>query len=218
MTSPFHYCEVKLVSNSNRTRFNDEKLIYDLDEGTWYSLTDCIWAEDRIKLPGKLSVATKYKDHASFFLNTLEIKKPDLGMHIVSLIQKSSGSPDKDEILQEMRNICALSPDPGVLHTKLRDCKCFPVKNLSGHIEWLSSAHQYAIVDRDDYGRLFTGIVKILDLTLEEVHSVKPLLRGLDLEKNCLSNVVEEETRVETSRVNNVLTEDIRRKAYAIAR
>lgn len=139
-------------------------------------------------------------------------------MHIDSLLQKASSNPNKDEILQEMMNICALSPDPTTLRAKLRECKCFPVKNPSGHIEWLSSVYQYAIVDRNDYRELFAGTVKILDFTLEEVHSVKQLLKGLNMEKHYFSIVVEEETRAETSRINSALTASIRRKAYAIAR
>jgi hypothetical protein len=139
-------------------------------------------------------------------------------MHIASLIEKSSGSPDKETILQEMLNICALNPKVEILKAKLMDCRCFPVRNLSGEIEWLESTKRFAIVDRADYAGMFRDKVNTLEFTLEEVHSVKVLLLGLDLEKKYLSNAATEETEVEEAMADSLLTADLRSKAYAITR
>jgi len=196
----------------------DCKLVYQKSKGLWHSPTGCIWAEDHIQLPGKFSLATAYKGHATFFLHVLKIPKPNLAMHIASLIEKSTDSPDKEMILQEMLNICALNPNAETLQAKLKDCRCFPVHMLSGEIEWLDSTKRFAIVDRVDYAAMFRDKVNTLEFTLEEVHSVKVLLLGLNLEKEYISNAATEETEVEEAMADSLLTADLRSKAYAITR
>lgn len=117
-----------------------------------------------------------------------------------------------------MRNICALNPKPDDLWPKLSNCKCFPVRKPFNEVEWSSCSGAFAIVDRTDYGTLFRGKIAILDFSREEVHSLKVFLQGLKLEPKHLSNAVSEETRVEGGVFNEELTNDLRRKAYAIAR
>ena len=203
------------------------KLVYQKAKGSWHPPSDCVWAEDHIQLPGKFSLATAYKGHAIFFLQVLRIPKPNLAMHIASLIEKSSDSPDQDTILQEMHkkmilqemlNICALNPKAESLQAKLMDCKCFPVRKPSGEIEWLDSTKRFAIVDRADYAVMFRDKVNTLDFSLEEVHSLKVLLVGLNLEKHYLSNATTEETEAEEAMADSPLTVDLRSKAYAITR
>lgn len=197
----------------------EKELVYDPKEGYWYAPTECIWAEDFIQLPGKFSVATTYKEHASFFVNILDIEKPDLGMHIAALIAKISlRIPDKEGILHKIKNICALNPERTVLEENLQDCACFPVRMPSGGVEWLSSTDSFAIVGRIEYGTMFSDRVETLDLSLEEVHSVRVFLIGLNLEKLFLSNAVKEETGVEDAIADVVLTGNLRRKSYAITK
>jgi len=209
---------MNLESNLHREYMENCKLVYQKAKGLWHPPTGCIWAEDHIQLPGKFSLATAYKGYATFFLHVLKIPKPNLAMHIASLIEKSSDSPDKETILQEMLNICALNPNVETLKAKLMDCRCFPVRKLSGEIEWLDSTKRFAIVDRADYAGMFRDKVNTLEFTLEEVHSVKVLLLGLSLEKKYLSNAATEETEVEEAMADSLLTADLRSKAYAITR
>ena len=42
--------------------------MYQEDKNLWHPPTNCIWAEDRIQLPGKGSLATTYRGHEQFFL------------------------------------------------------------------------------------------------------------------------------------------------------
>lgn len=139
-------------------------------------------------------------------------------MHVSALIQKASHHPNKQSVLQEMRNICALNPTPKVLWKNLSNCKCFPVRKPLGEVLWASCLDSFFIVDRADYGNLFRDRIAMLDFTLEEAHSVKPIFLGLKLESKFLSNSVVENTRVEDGVYNSALTNDLRRKAYAIAR
>lgn len=113
----------------------EEELVYDERKGQWHPPSKCIWAENRIHLPGMISLATTYKSNAAFFLQTLKIKKPDMIMHINALITRSLASPDKKIVIQEILNICALNPNPEVVQTTLANCACFPVRNPSGEIQ-----------------------------------------------------------------------------------
>jgi len=182
----------------------------------------CVWAEDRIRLPGKVSLATAYKGHQSFFKQVLGISKPDLLMHILALEQKVADipdNPDQEAVLEEMLNISALNPPPGALK-RLADCKCFPVKLPlpSNSIEWHNRLDDFAIIDRREYGEQFGGKIRMLDLSLEKVHSIRGFLDGMDLERKYLSNAVTRKTSAEHGSLHRLLTEDLRKKAYAICR
>ena len=139
-------------------------------------------------------------------------------MHVRALVQKASRNPDTEQILQEMRNICALNPAQGDLWTDLSDCACFPVRHPSGEIRWLSYANDFAVVDRSEYGNMFRNKIMTLNFSLEEVHSLKRFLLELDMGSKFLSKAVVEETRVQDGVLDEELTNDFRRKSYAICR
>lgn len=119
--------------------------------------------------------------------------------------------------MQEMLNICAFNPIPKSLE-ELSACKCLPVKLRSGAIDWQDRSGQFAIIDRREYGELFSGRVNFLDFTLEEVHSLRSLLVGLGLEDRYTSKTVQETTTVRGGLASERLSKDLRRKAYAICR
>jgi hypothetical protein len=164
------------------------------------------------------SLATAYTGFESLFKNVLGIKTPSLAMHILSLVQKVQENPEKQIVLQEIRNICALSPKSADLKIKLSDCKCLPVRRSSGETEWLTPSGAFAIIDRREYGDLFRNEISTLDFSLEEVHSIQVFLHGLGLEGRYMSRAVKKETTVQGGQLDQRLTEDLRRKAYAICR
>jgi hypothetical protein len=139
-------------------------------------------------------------------------------MHILALQKRALENPEKESILREMKNICALNPSADVLQTKLSDCKFLPVRRSSGEIEWMASTSDFAVVDRREYRDIFRNKIDMLDLSLEEVHSLNLFLNCLGLEGRYMSRVVEEETMVRDGQPNDQLTNDLRRKAYAICR
>jgi hypothetical protein len=191
--------------------------VYNTVDKSWHSPSDCIWARDTIQIPGKVSVATMYKGHSNFFQDVLQIKKPDLAMHIKALKQRAAETPDRAAIMREMVNICALDPAAGALDT-LSECKCLPVKRTSGEVDWVACSEDFAIIDRLEYGDIFRGKVDVLDFSLEEVHRISQFLFGLKLQGRYMSRRVEEKTGVEGGTLNRRLTEDLRKKAYAISR
>ena len=138
-------------------------------------------------------------------------------MHVVALEQKASEHPDRREIMQEMMNISAFSPTSEAVKD-LSDTKCLPVKLPSGEIHWLSKRGSFAIIDRREYGEAFAGRINILDFSLEEVHSIRPFLLALGLEKRYMSRAVTEHTTVQGGSFSQCHSDDLRNKAYAICR
>ncbi|KAF2188895.1 hypothetical protein K469DRAFT_748131 [Zopfia rhizophila CBS 207.26] len=199
-----------------RSRF-DDGLVYNPNSQSWHNPSACVWAEDRIRLPGKVSLATIYTSQESFFCKVLAIPKPNLRMHIISLKQKALENPDRQQIFQEMLNICALKPTAEALKG-LSGCNCLPVTLTSRQKKWVDHSSDFAIVDRREYAEIFDGKISMLDFSLEEVHSLRPFLLGLGLKDRYMSNAIREETAVCNGLLSQDLTNDLRRKAYAIFR
>lgn len=149
----------------------------------------------------------------------LEVKTPNLDMHVLALEQKVLQSANKQTIIEEMQNICGLNPTPRSLK-RLSTCKCFPVKISSDQVEWVHCSSEFAVVDRDELGMLFekTGMVRMLDFSLEEVHSIKLFLYAMGLQNRYLSVAAVEKTSVQDSSLEPFLTSELGRKAYAICR
>ena len=138
-------------------------------------------------------------------------------MHVEALKRKASNDPDKRDIFQAVLNICAFNPTPETLE-KLSDCKCLPVKLKSGIRQWCDRSGRFAIVDRREYERSFAGKIDVLDFSMEETHAIKPFLLGLGLEERYMSKAVKEETKALDGSIDQRLTQDLRKKAYAICR
>lgn len=200
-----------------RSRVEEQSLIYYSQGQSWHCPSACIWAEDNIQLPGKVSIATAYKGRKAFFTKILGVMKPTLELHISALEDKIAKGSSKGEVVLEMLNICAYSPEPKALEG-LRDCKCFPVMYANGTTAWLDRSGIFSIVDRRDYGELFAGQLTLLDLSLEDVHSLKYFLHGLGLADRYMSAAVQEQTQTPDGRLHKRLTTNLRNKAYAISR
>lgn len=149
-------------------------------------------------------------------MRTVGVIRPNLELHLRALEQRAAENPNKQIILQEIKNICAYEPETDAL-SNIRNCKCFPVKS-SGSITWESCSAVFAIADRKDYLEAFSGRLAMLDLTLEETHSIRWFLDALDLADRYLSQATKEETSVEGGALDNRLTSQLRRKSYAMCR
>ena len=125
-------------------------------------------------------------------------------MHINALVQQTADSSDKHVLLQEMVNICAFDPTRDDLK-RLDNCKCFPVRSQPGIVNCISRSTDFAIIDRREYGALFTEKLNMLDFTLEEVHSIRTFLNGMGLEERYLSKAVKPKTSAEGGSLNQEL-------------
>ena len=202
----------------NSKTFKTSRLVYGRGDKSWHSPETCVWAKDNIKLPNKLSIASTYAKQETFFTIILGVPVPTAEMHVRALIDITAKDPDKDRILLELKNICAFLPLSEHLYLKLRSCACFPVREPSGQIVWQSSKDEFAIADRKEYGVTFRDKLNILDLSLEEVHSVDSLLKKLDLKKRYMSLTVTEGTSALDGDSDGKLSRDLQRKSWAICR
>jgi len=159
----------------------------------------------------------QYGSLESFFTGVLKIEAPSLELHVKGLKQAASSSPTFDDIKQRIRNICQFGPKEEDLDDLL-DCNCLPVNCADGSLAWMSSEDDFAIDDRREYLELFRDKIDILRFSLEEVHEFKPFLMGLGLEYQYLSKLVVLNTSAEGGEMNELLTVNLRRKAYAICR
>jgi hypothetical protein len=192
-------------------------LIYSSKLKKWYTPTDCVWADDRIQLPEKLSMRSEFKQCENLFLGVLEISKPNLKMHIKALLQKARAKANSGEILREIRNICALNPTIESVQP-LENEKFLPVRFPSGYVELVGISQSFILADSREHEAIFKSKVAMLDFSLEEIHSIKGFLSLLRLENRNISKIVAEETSVEDGVLNQPLTDVFRRKAYAVCR
>src|ERR1700759_5757828 len=96
-----------LLININRDAFKNKRLIFDHKDQDWYYSDDCIWAEDKIKLPGLVSIADQYRSTEKFFLDILEIESPQLEMHIDALKSEAeSAQPSRERGGEFSEGIC----------------------------------------------------------------------------------------------------------------
>jgi hypothetical protein len=223
------YGSLALETGSNRSlhtisseelqeRFEDDQLIYDSKSNSWFKSTDCIWAEERIRLPKMFSMAEQYREHKDFFLKTIKVEEPRLDMHIVALKQKAAQAfKTRDEIHQIIVNICQFNPSSRELE-QLADCACFPVVSSSGSESWTCSTGVFAISDRAEYWRLFKGKIDLLNFTLEEVHAIEVFLRAMGQRSKYMSQSVEFRTKATGGVKDDKRTATFNRKAYAICR
>ncbi|RDW88871.1 hypothetical protein BP6252_00903 [Coleophoma cylindrospora] len=118
-----------------------------------------------------------------------------------------------------MQNICALDPNQKSME-KLLNCKCFPVRTPNRDIIWMARNEEFAIVDRSELENLFTGKIKMLDFSLEEVHDIDLFFHALGLQTCYLSKLTSHETKVfgSTAAKTRNLIEHLRGRAFAIAR
>jgi hypothetical protein len=193
-------------------------LIFDRKDQDWYYLCDCIWAEDKIRLPGLVSIADQYFMVQDFFVDILEIESPQLEMHINALkLEAKAENPTRARVLELIECICGYDPSPREL-SELENCKCFPVNVPGQELEWMACSGIFAVGDRRKYLELFRDKIPWLDFSLEEIHSYEKFFSRLGIHKKFLSVIIRAETDASETSIHNQLTMDVRRKAYAICR
>lgn len=101
---------------------------------------------------------------------------------------------------------------------ELKGSNIFAVKPKNGKSTFTSSAAEFAIIDRLEYGSAFAGKIALLEYTVEEVRACRSLLLALGLKRRHLSELVEETTTVQNGAINTELSQSFRLKAYALFR
>ena len=194
----------------------DEALIFDHKSRDWHPSSHCIWAEDKIRLPGLVSIADQYQMVEEFFVGVLKIESPELEMYIDALKSEAT-NPARARVFELIECLCGYDPSPREL-SELENCKCFPVNVPGEGQKWMDCSGAFAVGDRRVYVELFRSEIPLLDFSLEEIHSSEIFLSGLGIDMKFLSVIARAETDASETSVHRMLTSDVRRKAYAICR
>jgi hypothetical protein len=197
--------------------FEQEELVYIPNKKIWQSLSSCLWSEDPVQIPRKVSIGTLYAPLEDFFVRILGVARPNLDLHVQALRELANGEPEFEEVKDIIRQISAMEPSEEALFG-LRGSKILPVKFRDGRIRLESIMIDFAIVDRPEYGMAFDGKLSILNYTLEEVRFYRPFLLALGLERRYMSEMVEEISMVSAGVLEPCLTNDFEQKAYALFR
>jgi len=145
------------------------------------------------------------------------VPKPNLNMHIQALKELANGNTAIEEIKDTIRKISLMEPSRDAL-VDLHTSKIFPVKFPDGRIRLESIRTDFAIIDRFEYGVAFEGKVSVLNCTLEEVQEYRSFLLPLGLGGRYMSKIIEEKSMVTGGDLHPRLSNEFRRKAYALFR
>jgi len=149
----------------------------------------------------------------------LGVDMPTLEIHIEELQILCDNATDVpfEQIKGLIREINLWNPVKNNVQ-ELRGKKILPVNDINGHKSLMRPKDTFAIVDRQKYGDIFTGQVATLDFALGEVRSIKTFLSALGLDNRYMSHLANETSKVGDAVEEPTLSEDFRRRAYALVR
>ena len=156
---------------------------------------------------------------ARFLCGTAGSKVPTLEIHIeeLQILCNNATEIPFEQIKGLIREISLWKPVENNVQ-ELRDKKILPANSKHGRKILMSPMDTFTIVDRRKYGEIFTGKVAILDFALEEIRSIKTFLSALGLDDRYMSRLANETSEAEDAVEEVTLSEDFRRRAYALVR
>jgi len=195
--------------------------VYFWPEKKWYSPESCIWS-GKAEIEGEATISTHYANLENLFVRVLKVKTPSLPTLVQELKRISSSSPSVDKVKNLIWQINLMNPSAEDL-SPVYHSKIFPVRKGNAAPELCSRETKFAIIDRQELGNAFKTEVSILDFPqIEEVWKLQSFLSGLELQEHYLSKSISKEScsthDLKGLQTENRLTEDLRRKAYALYR
>lgn len=144
---------------------------------------------------------------------------PTLEIHVEELLSLCNNATNIpfEQIKGLIREIDLWKPVDNNVQ-ELKDKHVLPVNDKHGRKKLMTPNDTFAIVDRQKYGDIFTRKVASLDFALEEVRSIKTFLSALGLNNRYMSHLANETSEVGDAVEEVTLSEDFRRRAYALVR
>jgi hypothetical protein len=198
--------------------FQEHEFIYAPSTEQWCAPTSCLWAEST-SIVDKLAIAAEYPDLKTFFVDNLQIDTPNVEMYIRELqrLEEEQGNASLERVKELISEINLREPRSEQLQPLL-SLHILPVKDRKGSTKLKTPTDDFAIVDRLEYGDAFKGKLHTLDLTLEEVHTLRHFLKAMELEDRYMSRAVKEDTNVRGGSEDLALSNEFRERARAIYR
>jgi hypothetical protein len=207
-----------------RDCFEAEKLVF--ADGGWYAPSSCLWTSS-IDISWMVTIGTAYAlpGLEPFFLVHLHVRAADMEILTKELIQKATATAEPDitemkkviMVIGSMFNQDTTNEEYKGLLSHLQNVNFVPVRNGDAEAELHSIASDFAIVDHTRYAEAFRDCAAFLDFDIEEVRVLHPLLMLFGLEQRLLSRAVKEDALYNGVNIKNeALTEDLRRRSYAL--
>jgi hypothetical protein len=203
----------------NRNKFETYNLVYLPSSEIWCPPSACVWTPAS-KVGEQFGVAEAYGELKDFFVGKLSIREPTAWTYIAELKNLSTEvPPDSEKIKQTLQTIQQLNPT-SFHYDSIQHLKCLPIKLADGSTQLASATDPFLIIDRIEYGSLFSGSVTILDLNLQETHELQSSISALGLTNRYMSSLVTEQTTVRgpSTQPSAILSRNFRYKAKAIYR
>ncbi|RSL61952.1 hypothetical protein CEP54_005994 [Fusarium duplospermum] len=232
------YCEVLLIDDSLIQRKSTTCDVYLPDDNPlgpqellrpikggcdgWHQVAECLWASE-IDLPGWAILEPYYEDLENFFVEFLGVKTLSLELVYRELNRLGSSSDTAREEIEpniwSLNSFLSAGVQPPDAKTLL-DRRIFPVRYPDGHVRLEKATVEFAIVDREQLGDIFKPRAKTLDFDLDEVRMLEPTLTWLGLGERCLSEAVQEVSRVQGPSKEPLSTPErsIKPRAHALYR
>ena len=164
-------------------------------------------------------IGAQYPDLREVFVERLGVDLPTLELYVEELQNLCNNAIDVpfEQIKGLIREISLWKPVENDVQ-ELKDNDILPANDKHGHKVLLSPMDTFAIIDRQKYGDIFAEKVATLDFTLDEIRSIKPFLSALGLDDRYTSHLANETSGVGDAIEDMTLSEDFRRRAYALVR
>lgn len=211
----------------SRTSFQKQPIIFASinQKWGWFRISECVWSIEGASI-GKACLEPVYPDLAELFVDCLGVSKLSFALVCQHVAEIGNEVRDILYIKSLLWSLRALLPPPGgevaraTFTDDLKSSRIFPVNVPGGPTQVLTARDEFAIVDRQQYGDAFAGKAKMLDLTVEEVHRLKPVVEWAGLTGRYLSNSAVERTRFESQQrlEDKYLTRTLTSKANAFTR
>jgi hypothetical protein len=186
----------------------------------WFSPSECLWTSP-VQIDGKAIISRSYPEELkTFFLERLRISPASLSTIVEELhsLADRQPSPSVSKVKEMIWVINKMEPKQGDLGILITS-EILPIRrpgsasNSSAFFK--SCQNNFAIIDRTKLAEIFDGHVTFLDFTLEEVRQLYPFLYALDLERNYLSLLCDEETACgDNGSVDRKRTAEFKERAY----
>jgi hypothetical protein len=174
-----------------------------------------------VQIDGKAIISRSYPEELrTSFLERLRISPASLSTIVDELhsLADRQPSPSVSKVKEMIWAINKMEPKQGDLNILITS-EILPVRRpgsaSNSNAFFRSCRDNFVIIDRTKLAEIFDGHATFLDFTLEEVHQLYPFLLALDLERNYLSLLCDEETACgDNGSVDRKRTAEFKERAY----
>ena len=186
----------------------------------WQPPSRCVWT-DHTYVSGIFPIAHHYPELKTFFVKNLKVPSPTLQSQLKELqilCGNQNSATDKfssvKNLIKEINHWEPQTQDMQVLLGK----SVIPIVDEHGREHLAKPEDPFAVVDHQKYGDMFSAKVAVLAIPFEQLSSVRKVLVALGLDKRYMTRLACEISEAKNSCEDKVLSERLRKRAFALVR